>query len=190
MNVVDDIQPLEDEPPSSYAERIGIRHTSQVSEMHKRKYGQFFTPLPIARYMASLVQTRRTKLRILDPGCGTAVLSCSLAEALVNSNSQIREIELEAYETDNTLIPLTQRSLNYLKKWLGLRGIAFTFLLHGSDFVLSNASTLENQNQSTAKYDLIISNPPYFKLSKSDDRARAVNDIVYGQPNIIRYFYM
>ncbi len=40
------------------------------------------------------------------------------------------------------------------------------------------------------KYDLIISNPPYFKISKSDERAIIAKSIVHGQPNIYSIFLM
>jgi adenine-specific DNA-methyltransferase len=33
-------------------------------------------------------------------------------------------------------------------------------------------------------FDLVIANPPYFKIPKSDPRAQAAAAIVHGQPNI------
>ncbi len=42
---------------------------------------------------------------------------------------------------------------------------------------------------STAQpFDAVITNPPYFKLSKSDPRARAAERVVHGQPNIYALF--
>jgi len=38
------------------------------------------------------------------------------------------------------------------------------------------------------KYDYIISNPPYFKIPKSDVRAQIARELVYGQPNIYSLF--
>ncbi len=188
MKRFDYIRPLKGEPPSSFADRLGVHYSSQVSEMHKKRHGQFFTPVEIARFMANLSDCRKAKLRILDPGCGTGVLSSSLTEALLSANKDLTEIELVAYETDEKLIALAQESLSYLKRWLGHNAVKLDFTLLGSDFVLSNSDTLETQNRPTVHFDLIISNPPYFKLPKSDGRVKAANSVVHGQPNIYSIF--
>ena len=39
-----------------------------------------------------------------------------------------------------------------------------------------------------AEYDLVISNPPYFKIGKNDPRAVAWAPVVHGQPNIYALF--
>lgn len=188
MKAFYDIGPLMDELPSMFADRLGDLYSSQTSEAHKKKHGQFFTPTAIARFMASLSDCRKAKLRILDPGCGTAILSCSLAESLITSNKTLSEIELIAYETDEKLISLAQKSLSYLKDWLALREVRLNFVVLVSDFVLSNSDTLENQNRRTELFDVVISNPPYFKLPKTDGRVKAAYSVVHGQPNIYSIF--
>jgi adenine-specific DNA-methyltransferase len=188
VNKVYNILPLNGELPCLFAERLGIQYSSQVSETHKKKQGQFFTPVEIARFMASLCNLKKPKIRILDPGCGTAILSCAMVEALISTNRNLSEIELIAYETDEKLILLAQQSLSYLKSWAEIQNIRLTFILLVSDFVLSNSDILENQNQPREYFDLIISNPPYFKIQKSDYRAKAANSIVHGQPNIYSIF--
>jgi adenine-specific DNA-methyltransferase len=179
VNRVYNILPSNGELPCSFAERLGIQYSSQVSETHKKKQGQFFTPVEIARFMASLCNLKKPKIRILDPGCGTAILSCAMVEALISTNRNLSEIELVAYETDEKLILLAQQSLSYLKSWTEIQNIRLTFVLLVSDFVLSNSDILENQNQPREFFDLIISNPPYFKLQKSDYRAKAANHFYY-----------
>ena len=64
---------------------------------------------------------------------------------------------------------------------------------YGEDFILSNYSvlysdTIYGRAESLQKYDLIISNPPYFKLSKEDKRVKAAQCIIDGQPNIYSIF--
>lgn len=41
-----------------------------------------------------------------------------------------------------------------------------------------------------AIYDIVISNPPYFKIPKNDKRATVAKSIVWGQPNIYSIFMM
>ena len=43
-------------------------------------------------------------------------------------------------------------------------------------------------NGTLGKYDLVISNPPYFKIGKDDPRSIAGSSVVHGQPNIYSLF--
>ena len=87
------IEPVDFELPSQYADSLGVQYAKQVTLKHKKDNGQFFTPIPIANLMASLCSIQKNRIRILDPGCGTAILTCSLIEFLVNKSSIIQSIE-------------------------------------------------------------------------------------------------
>ncbi len=188
FGIGDKLSPLKEELPSSFAERLGRYYSSQVSDEYKKQHGQFFTPADLARFMASLSLCSKSTIRILDPGCGVAILTCALSERLQNSHKHLSKIVVVAYETDHELIPLAHQSLSYLKKWLAHHNVEIDFTILSDDFLLSNSDTLENQERSRDYFDLIISNPPYFKLPKEDARARAANAVVHGQPNIYSIF--
>ena len=109
-------QPIANELPSCFADRLGIYYSKLVNQEHKKENGQFFTPVEIATLMGSFSKSSDSSLRILDPGCGTAILTCALIEHLANNNN-LQSIEFVAHEkTDNDLIPLSKRSLEYLKR--------------------------------------------------------------------------
>jgi len=63
--------------------------------------------------MSSMCDIEIPDIRILDPGCGTAILTCSLIEHLVESNSKLNSIDLVTYETDVDLISHSQQVLQY-----------------------------------------------------------------------------
>lgn len=182
-----DIEPFIDELPSDYADRLGIYYTKKVTTKHKKHNGQYFTPIKIARLMASYCDFTKKTIRILDPGCGTAILTSALIEHLVKTKNDIEYINLIAYETDSDLIPFTKNTLTYLKKWLFDKGVSLQYLLHISDFVLDNSKALK-ENYNGGQFDLIISNPPYFKLAKDDPKTIAAKELVSGQPNIYSIF--
>jgi len=197
MSKIINIKPFNHELPSDFADRLGIYYTQQVTAKHKKDNGQFFTPTPIARLLASYCDLNKATIKILDPGCGTTILSCALAEQITQNSTDIERIDLVAYETDLKLIPFSQIALNYLKKWLLNKGVEFNYVLLKSDFILDNASVLrENKLQMLFEeikkvdedFDIIISNPPYFKLSKVDKRVIASQELVSGQPNIYSIF--
>ena len=145
--------------------------------------------------MAGLAKQNKNKLKILDPGCGTAILSGSLIETLAKHNGTLKEIELVVYETDQDILPYIQAVLDYLDKWLKHYKIKFKATLSPIDFVLENkdcfeiSATLFSEPRN-ATYDIVISNPPYFKIPKEDKRATVAKSIVWGEPNIYSIFMM
>ena len=180
------------EQPSNYADRLGTAYTQTVSQTFKKNNGQFFTPQAIAHFMGSLVSTNKKQIDILDPGCGTAILTCALIENLVEKNPNIEVINLVAYETDSNLISLSEKSLSYLKNWLSDKEISFQYIICVHDFIMENYKYLNPSSlyflDKNQKFDFIISNPPYFKLSKDDNRVKAAQIIIDGQPNIYSIF--
>lgn len=187
MSKTINIEPINQELPSEYADRLGIYYTQQVTTRHKKDNGQFFTPTSIARLMASYCDLTKSVIKILDPGCGTAILTCALIEHLVETRNDIEHIELVAYETDPDLISFSQKTLTYLKNWLLGKGIRLQYLLHIHDFILDNAKALK-QNYNGEQFDIIISNPPYFKLAKDAEKTIAAKELISGQPNIYSIF--
>ncbi len=186
------------ELPSHFADRMGYAYTSNINKDRKKENGQYFTPNKIADYMSSLsTKTNQNMLNILDPGCGTGTLSCSLIEYLIENNKSLIEINLTCYEIDEDLILYTKQVLNYLIKWIKNHNpnIKFNYKIKNVDFVLNNQFAFNERSlfsidENNEKFDIIISNPPYFKISKSDERAIIAASIVYGQPNIYSIFMM
>ncbi len=184
------ILPLLGEMPSEYADRLGVFYSSRITDEYQKKLGQFFTPLSIAKFMADFCKLEKEKIKILDPGCGVGILAASLAEVLIIKNINIKTIEIVAFETDVNILPLAESCFRYLGTWLNQKGIEFTFFLCKNDFVLHNSLVLNNQEKTYETYDIIISNPPYFKLPNNDDRAIAARHVIYGQTNIYTIFLL
>ena len=73
-----EIKPYENELPTNYADRIGRLYTDTVTAAFKKSNGQFFTPVSIAYFMGKQISVNKDSVSVLDPGCGTAILSLSL----------------------------------------------------------------------------------------------------------------
>ncbi len=110
----EEILPFQNELPADFADRLGLIYNSKVNKSHKKTAGQFFTPVEIARFMAKQADFFFDEVSILDPGCGTGILTCSLTEHLIQSNN-IKKVKIVAYETDNGVIEYSQAAFNYLK---------------------------------------------------------------------------
>lgn len=156
----------------------------------RKKIGQFFTPASIAHYMSKLfdIPENKSDLTILDPGAGSGILSVALIEELVKSSNKINSISLTCYENDEIILDLLKSNLEILKDELE---IEFEYKVLNENYITSQEfdyklkETLINKNE---KFDLIICNPPYKKISKSSNEASVMKDICYGSPNIYFLF--
>ena len=175
------------EAPSAVAWRLFNDYCANASMDERRELGQFFTPPEVAAFMAELALPAGAHVRILEPGAGTAILTASICERLVG---RTKSVHIDVHELHPTLAALCEQVLTHTSAWLAEHGVACTFIVHQGDFVLENASFLTPSffNEPREPYDIAIANPPYFKLSKDDRRARAASHIVHGQPNIYAIF--
>lgn len=186
--------PNKNEFPSDYSDRLGRIYANNSVEDHKKAYGQYLTPVPVAKFMAEMIRIdeNREDITILDPGIGSAVLTCAACESIINKNKNLKRIKIVGYEVDLAFLKRTKNALDYLKRWLTKQNVKLEYSLKTEDFILSNAAVLEDSpslfNLNMDKFDVIISNPPYFKINKNDPRAIAASKVVYGQPNIYALF--
>src|SRR3989344_134658 len=184
-------------PPSKYAEALGNDFIASKKKADAASLGQYFTPQIIAKLIAkNFSEFGKTKsIKILDPGAGSGILSCILCESIASWGYKPSHIELIAYEIDKSLTPVLQKSFDHLKDWLSHKSISLTFSIYDSDFVLENGDILNKTLQQSLfdkkdfeNFDPLFAPPPYFKISKSDPRAKAANAVIHGQPNIYALF--
>ena len=71
-------------------------------EARKRQgeIGQFFTPAPVAGFMASLFGPLPEKVRLLDAGAGAGTLTAALVSRLCKKKNRVRSIDVTLFEFD------------------------------------------------------------------------------------------
>ena len=182
------------ERPTVYADHVGTWYVARQSDRHRKAHGLYLTPVLVADFMARQLKVAGPKLRVLDPAAGAGVLCCAAVEALISHTPKPQTIELVVYEVDEQLIVPLRTILDYLAAWCNVRGVTLTAHVNTTDFILAHAEALRLFSAPVLSrpkergFDLVIANPPYFKIGKADPRATAAAGVVHGQPNIYALF--
>lgn len=147
-------------------EHVRKSHNGSTCRGERSAIGQFLTPLPIARFMASLPEQEWEDVRILDAGAGAGVLFAALVEALVSKQRHPRSIEVVAYENDKRILPKLQETIEQCEEICKESGISFKGEIHTEDFIpAAIAQTDEGLFAARGmKFTHAILNPPYKKI--------------------------
>ena len=136
------------------------------SHERRRRLGQFFTPIEVARQMIQPIGELPEKVRVLDPGAGAGILSAAVFTHLLSSHhSTTREIEFVAYEIDANVSTYLRKTLEMCASLSARQGINFRYTIHIVDFIKAATSCL----YSAEKFDLAILNPPYGKIKSGSE---------------------
>lgn len=165
--------------------QAGIEAAQSAGRGMQRERGQFMTPGPIAEFMAAraLAAMAGDVMRVLEPAAGTGVLIAAAVQTLLARDVLPGRIEILAYELDSALMPLLADTCAALTTLAAARKVELRCVLRNEDFLLSALA-----RTGTPVADVVIANPPYFKLPASDARASAHRYALYGQPNIYGLF--
>ncbi len=163
-----------------------------LSEIRKRQgeLGQFFTPAPVAEFMASLFGPLPEVVRLLDAGAGTGALTAAFISRLCKKKGRVRAIEATLYELDPLIQETLSRSMRDCKRACVKSGIQFRFTIHASDFIREMSILLSGDLFSAPPptYDAAITNPPYKKIATDSAARRALSSIGIETSNLYTGF--
>ncbi len=162
------------------------RFMSSVPKAKRKKYGQFFTNVTTAKFMASLFSFDFSKeeISILDAGAGTGILAAAVIQRLVAEGYK-GQIHVTCYETDELVLPLLEENMMASER---LTNVSVTIL--NENYITSqDFSGNDLFHSKVKKYDYIIGNPPYLKISKDAAEALAMPEVCHGAPNLYFLFW-
>ncbi|MBN2215923.1 MAG: N-6 DNA methylase [Pirellulales bacterium] len=176
----------------SYTHNLQTQYYAKTATAHRKRKGQIFTPLEIARFMAGLLSQIPRKFLFLDPGAGVGSLTAAVCERIRRSRAP-HEVEVHLFETEPNLIALLHQNLSNCQKELVKHGHVLSYRVYSEDFILAAASRLDGQGRLfggslTSQYHAVVMNPPYFKVRKDSEHARVLDRVVHGQPNAYAFF--
>lgn len=179
---------------TEYAVKLANIYSRNHKLEERKNKGQFFTPKEIANFMAKLINVNQQKVKLADTGAGTGILVASLCDLLFQHNRDIKKIVIDAYENDPNLLSLLEIVLQECQKEKNVLGCDVEYNIYNQDFILSNATYFSNRLLEPwvigrrPSYDIVISNPPYYKINKNSPYSIVMRKFIYGQPNIYAFF--
>ena len=132
----------------------------------RQELGQFLTPAPTARFMASLFDHKPINVRLLDAGAGAGALSAALVERWCAAPHKPRSVAVTAYEADEEIIPRLRETYAKCAELCAEAGIDFQSEIHAGDFIEA-ALPLTRGDLFTSPelpFNAAILNPPYRKI--------------------------
>ncbi len=165
----------------------------QLDPHQKIEFGQFLTPMPIARLMASMLECHEPIVSLLDPCAGIGSLfAASIAELCLRTNPP-KEIHVTAYEVDATLAAYLPDTLRLCEEMCERVGISFTGKVRQADFIenIVNDTTLNLFTRTPVlSFNCVILNPPYGKIHSSSQLSKMLQSSGVKTTNLYTGFLL
>jgi adenine-specific DNA-methyltransferase len=139
----------------------------------RSEMGQFFTPPPVARFMASLFGDSPPEIRLLDAGAGVGTLTAAFVEAVCRREVRPHSMSIVAYELEPLLAEYLHLTLTECQEVCGEWGIECFGKVLEEDFIRAGVDMVRGGLFPVERYSFnrAILNPPYRKI-RSDSRHR------------------
>jgi adenine-specific DNA-methyltransferase len=161
-----------------------------TSRAERSAIGQFLTPAPIARFMASLFEKDVADVRILDPGAGSGSLFAALTEQLISKSRRPESVEVVAYETDRNILPHLEKTIELCRQSCAETGVAFQGTVRCEDFISAGVAQLHGGlfGATQDSFTHVILNPPYKKINGDTRTRRMLNSAGMEVSNLYAAF--
>ena len=136
----------------------------------RAQLGQYMTPAPISRFMASLLSETAGNMRVLDAGAGVGSLTAALAERLCAVAVGPGSVEFVCYEIDPILCSYLRDTLGQVEAQCRRADIQANSRVLGKDFILNHELDRQpdlfgDSVEVDTGFTHTILNPPYRKIN-------------------------
>ncbi|HBO46175.1 MAG TPA: adenine methyltransferase, partial [Planctomycetaceae bacterium] len=165
----------------------------RLDSARRVEMGQFFTPAPVARFMAALSEVSGGAVRLLDPGAGIGSLSAAWIAHACDARQRPSSIHLAAYEADPQLAGRLRHTVRDCAAVCRTAGVEFHGEVVDKDFIRAAVDMLAERplwesGDSALTFTHAILNPPYRKLHGESDARRALRSVGIETSNLYAAF--
>lgn len=170
---------------------LRIEASRRLEAGRKVDLGQFFTPMPVAQLMSSMLEHSGTSVHILDAGAGVGTLFAACVADLCARTNRPQQVHVTAYELDEMLIPYLNTTSDLCREACTRVGIDFmSSVIHG-DFINSAVrlvnGDLFNPLEQPA-FTCAILNPPYKKIHSTSTARKSLRQLGIETTNLYAGF--
>ncbi len=169
------------------AELLRIKANSKLNPKVKSTLGQFFTPHPISLYMASLFHKIEGDISLLDPGCGSGLLTAAFVDESLR-RKKINSINIDAFDIDSAIQPFIDETLALCVEKYEKHGVSINANFILDDFIFNKTKNAGLFATQKSCYSHIIMNPPYKKIATNSDRRKALKSVGIETVNLYTGF--
>lgn len=161
----------------------------RLNPERRSEFGQFMTPPPTARLMASMFEANAREISLLDAGAGVGSLTAAFVHEISERTNRPRKIHATAYEIDPALAEYLSSTLEQCSDVALNKGIAFESELRRCDFIQECAHQLTQEMFSPVRrFDCAILNPPYKKITSDSGERLALREVGIETSNLYTAF--
>lgn len=189
------VQPFPRQPAcADAADFHRIVASSKLDPKQRSGLGQYMTPAPIARFMASLFSDVSGEVRLLDPGAGVGSLTAAFVERLCRADHRPRSALLTCYEIDPLLLDYLQTTLHECERECQLSQVVAKVDVHPHDFILNTSrrsrdDLFSRQNPHSCNgFTHVFMNPPYRKINAGSEHRAALRSAGIETSNLYTGF--
>lgn len=166
---------------------IRLEVSKQLDSKRRHELGQYLTPLPVARYMASLFAPNTNPIiRLLDAGAGIGTLTSVFLERWFVKELDAPSIELTAYEIEPLLRSHLEQVLSSFQKRAKLQGLNLQISIESYDFIEDAVDRIQFFNSQNFTHAIL--NPPYKKIHSQSQHRKSLSTIGIETVNLYSAF--
>ncbi len=161
---------------------------------HRRSdLGQYMTPAPIARFMASLFSDVSGDIRLLDPGAGVGSLTAAFVERICVAETKPRSAFLLTYEIEPVLTIYLRNMLDEAVALCRQAQIKASAELYDEDFILGHVGgrqpdIFDLERGDGDGFSHVLMNPPYKKINSASAHRAALRKAGIETSNLYTAF--
>ena len=179
--------------PAAAAYAIGTLYTALLPEPFRAQHGIFYTPPELVECLLEMAEECGVDwrmARVLDPACGGGAFLIAVAERMARA--------LSSAEPAIALQSITARlqgfDIDRFGAWLAQAMVAMSLepltraAGRGAPELVETRDSLELRPDEAGRFDLVIGNPPYGRVTLPPERRAQFARSVYGHANLYGVF--
>lgn len=175
------------------ADVLRMTVNGHLDPKRRSQMGQFMTPAPVAKFMASLfADAPDLELRLLDPGAAVGSLTAAFVDNLFYRARRPRRIKVAAYEVEPILSNRLSTIFDECRAAGITCGIEFSGEIYKEDFIRTGCAILRDEllpePNRLRRFTHVIVNPPYKKIRSESEYRKDLRSVGIETTNLYTAF--